>query len=169
MTDPSLPKGLRPALSSSIARELSKSRFLRCETGAIAVEFAFALPILLMLVSGVISVGSVVYVQANMETAARGAARSAAVGETDYQSADTVCSSGTAQTAGNTEEIACSQLPGLGFEYTVNVSDLCPTTPYVVAVVTADAEEAAMADIYGIFDDSPLQASLTMRVQAGCP
>ena len=142
---------------------------LRCEVGAIAVEFAFALPILLILVSGVISVGSVVYVQASMETAARGAARSVAAGEASYQGSDVTCSSSVAQTAGNAEEIACGQLPSLGFEYTVNVRDLCPTTPNVVAVVTANAEDAAMADVYGLFDSTTLQSSLSMRMVADCP
>ena len=156
------------SLLGSLADALRNFPFVVSETGAIAVEFAFALPILLALVSGVISVGSVMYVQANMETAARGAARSAAAGEAAYQGSDIACSSATAQTAGNAEEIACSQLPALGFEYTVNVRDLCPTTPNVIAVVTADGEDVAMADVYGIFDNSPLQASLTMRMQAAC-
>ena len=142
---------------------------LQCQAGAIAVEFAFALPILLVLVSGVISVGSVVYVQASMETAARGAARSVAAGEASYQDSDVACSSTVAQTAGNAEEIACSQLPPLGFEYTVNIRDLCPTSPNVVAVVTANAEDAAMADIYGVFDSETLQSSLSMRMLTDCP
>ena len=122
-----------------------------------------------MLVSGVISVGSIVYVQANMETAVRGAARSVAAGEANYQGADIACSSATAQTAGNAEEIACGQLPGLGFDYTVNVRDLCPASPHVVAVITADAEDAAMADVYGVFDSSTLSSSLQMRMSANCP
>ncbi len=165
----SSPTGPTRSFLGPITELLRSSRFLLCEKGAIAVEFAFTLPILLMLVSGVISVGSVMYVQANMESAARGAARGVAAGEASYQGIDVACSSSTAQTAGNAEEIACSHLPALGFEYTVNVSILCPTTPNVVAVVTADAEDAAMADIYGFFDDSPMRASLTMRMQATCP
>ena len=148
---------------------LRSRRFLPCETGAVVVEFAFALPVLLVLVSGVISIGSVVWVQSNMETAARGAARSAVAGEASYQGADVDCSSSVAQTAGNAEEIACSQLPALGFEYTVNVSDQCPANPNIVAVVTADAEDAAMADIYGIFGSSTLESSLSMRMLTACP
>jgi Flp pilus assembly protein TadG len=59
------------------------SRFVRrSERGAAAVEFALILPVLLVLVLGIVEFGHAFQVQAQLSSAARDGARSAALGNT---------------------------------------------------------------------------------------
>ena len=58
----------------------------------VAVEFAFVLPVLLMIVAGIIQFGAIFFLQNNMSNAAREAARALAVGsiETTSETTDLV-------------------------------------------------------------------------------
>lgn len=56
---------------------------LRSETGAVAVEFALVLPILLMLVLGIFEFGRAFNMQVSLSEAAREAARYAAIHQSD--------------------------------------------------------------------------------------
>ena len=59
-------------------------RLARCCSGISSVEFALVLPVLMLFVFGVISASSALYVQNNMESAAREAARRIAAVEAPY-------------------------------------------------------------------------------------
>lgn len=54
-------------------------RFVRCESGAAAVEFALLLPLLMSLVLGVVDLGLAVYTQSVLSNASREGARAGVV------------------------------------------------------------------------------------------
>src|SRR5918995_4864861 len=62
-------------------------RFTRSERGAVAVEMALVLPILLLCIAGIIDLGRLFFVQTMATNAAREGARMKALG---YSNADTV-------------------------------------------------------------------------------
>ena len=75
---------LIPARSAALGRPRPVRRFLRavhrdCRGGP-AIEFAFIVPVLIILLAGIIQFGYALFIQNNMTNAAREGARSLAVG-----------------------------------------------------------------------------------------
>ena len=74
-------EGARPSASG---RGMTSCRWFRVwrksEDGGTAVEFAFVLPVLLMIIAGIMQFGAIFFLQNNMANAAREAARALAVG-----------------------------------------------------------------------------------------
>ena len=145
-------------------------RFARCCSGTASVEFALVLPVLMLFVFGVIAASSALYVQNNMESGAREAARRMAVAEVTYTGGNVACTAADAQIVGSAENIACQFLPGWG-DFTINASEeVCTTGQHVdvTVVVSVGGTQAALSDIYGFFAGRTLSAEVIMRKEEVC-
>ena len=133
----------------------SPSRLLdqaaRSESGASAVEFAFTLPILVLMITGIIQFGLILFLQNNMANVARDASRRLAVGEITKVEAEA--------------EIQ-NRLVNWGSTFTVTITEPNPADPNdkdIDVVVTVPLADAAVLDPFGFFQSGTLQADVTMR------
>lgn len=127
---------------------------VKCEKGGTAVEFAFLMPVFLLLLSGIVQFGLVMFVQNNMSHVARDTSRRLAVGEL---------------TAAEAQTTAQGSLVNWGIDYTVQVVEPDPSDPDdrdVTVFISAPLEQAALFDILGILGGSDLAASVTMRLES---
>lgn len=127
----------------------------RSEGGATAVEFAFVLPVLLMILAGIIQFGAIFFLQNNMANAAREAARALAVG--------------SIETASQTSDLVDQKLVNWGVNFTVNTTMPDPDDPTdtdFTVVITAPLSEAAIFDYLGVFKSGTLRASASMREES---
>ena len=137
------------------------------EGGAIAIEFAFVAPVLLILLLGTIQFGYAFFVQINMNNAAREAARGLAVGSASVGGATSCSNAGT----GTAESLACDFLAGLAVSsFILSACDpdhpdntLCPGDKDVTVKVTIPRSKIALGDILGFFDTGTMEAQVTMR------
>jgi Flp pilus assembly pilin Flp len=123
----------------------------RDRQGATAVEFAFIIPVVLLVFAGIIQLGSIFFLQNHMTNVAREAARRYVVGELDESAAETW---------------ADGELPNWGVTYTVDLTPPDPGDPAdrdVLMTISVPMSDAAMVDILGLFQTGTLQASVTMR------
>ncbi len=135
--------------------------------GAIAIEFAFVAPVLIVLLLGIIQFGYAFFVQINLNNAAREAARELAVGSATVGGASNCASAG----AGTAEAVACGFLAGLaGSNFVLSACDpdnpnatLCPGSDDVTMRVTIPRTQIALGDILGFFDAGNMVAQVTMR------
>lgn len=121
------------------------------ERGVTAVELAFVLPVLVLMLSGIIQFGALMFLQNHMTNVARDTARRLAVGELTKTEAET-----TAQ----------DSLVNWGISYTVVVTEPDPSDPNdkdIVVDISAPMREAAIVDVLGLFQDGTLQTQVTMR------
>ena len=155
-------------------RILAMRRFARCDRGVSAVEFALILPLLMLFLFSIIAFASTLYVQVNMENAAREAVRYMAVGEAPAAGAEVSCSSVQATTTGTAENYACIYLVDwpVGFTVTARIDGVCVVGGVddrdAVVTVEVDADEVALADVFGFFDGRKLTAEVVMRPEAAC-
>ena len=166
--------------SGGLRRFPDMRRFARCDRGISSVEFVIILPLLMMFLFSIISFGSVLYIQANMENAAREAVRRLAVSDatqcTGTPPATAACTGATvdcdaAITAGTAEDYACTYLANWQVDFEVAVqADPSGTdcSELVVTVTLPNASEAALADVFGFFDGRTLTADVTMREEEEC-
>ncbi len=126
----------------SIARTFSKN-----EKGSVSIEMGFATILFVTLLTGLISVGSLFFVQGSMADAARDAVRRVATGEMTTTQAQTYAQGG---------------LINWGMTYTVTATDDGTDATIVITVPMADA---ALIDFLGIFSGD-LAASVTMPVES---
>ncbi len=145
------------------------STFWSNRDGAAATEFALTFMLLVALIFGIMTFGWMFFLQNNMETAAREGARRMAVAEAPYAGADVTCADVQAQTPGTAENIACSMLPNWeAASIVVNATELCPADRAVRVRVSANGEDVALADIFGIFNGRTVSATVEMRKEAVC-
>lgn len=115
------------------------------QRGVIAIEFAFILPIFLLLFAGIIQFGAIFFLQNNMASVAQDTSRRVAVGE---------------MTSSEAETYANGKLINWGVTYTVDVTE--PGTDVVVDI-SAPLSQAALIDLHNFFDGATLRAQSTAR------
>lgn len=138
------PKGLR----GTLLRRLGKD-----ERGAAAVEFVFILPILLLLFSGILQFGSVMFLDNHMTNVAREASRRVAVGELTETDATTMVQ---------------AALVNWGVTYDVNITtaDAGGGNQNVIVDISLPLADAALMDVLGLFATGDLSTSVTMRMES---
>ncbi len=129
-------------------------RLCRDDSGVAAIEFAFIAPILILLLTGIIQFGAVLFVQHNMGEIARESARRVAVG---------------AMTPTQAKQFVDDSLVNWGATFDVAVTVVPdpadPTDTNVSVVITAPMSEVALLDILGVFEGGTMRAANTMRVE----
>jgi Flp pilus assembly protein TadG len=125
----------------------------RDRDGAAAVEFAFILPILLLLFSGIVQFGSVMFLENHMTNVARETSRRIAVGE--LAQADAASS-------------AQQALVNWGVTYDVSVAtiDVGSGNQDITVAISLPMHEAALMDVLGVFQSGNLTAAVTMRQES---
>ncbi len=118
--------------------------------GVAAVEFAFILPILLMLFSGIVQFGSIMFLQNHMTNVARETSRRIAVGE--LAQADAVSSAQQALVNW-----------GVTYEVSVATTDVGSGNQDITVAISLPMAEAALMDVLGVFQSGNLTAAVTMR------
>ena len=124
----------------------------RDESGVAALEFAFVLPLLVIVFAGIVQFGAVFFLQNNMATVAREVARSLAVGSID--------------TVAEAQQLADDKLINWGVSFTVTPVFPDPADPNdtdFTVTITAPLSQAAIFDILGVFKTGNLSASASMR------
>ncbi len=151
-------------------RILALRRFARCNKGISSVEFVIILPVLMLFLFGIITFGSALYIHVNMENAAREAVRRMAVAEAPAAGAEVPCNSVQATTPGTAENYACTYLADwpVNFLVTAALVVTCPAREVAEVTVRVDANEVAMADVFGFFDGVTLEATVNMRREQDC-
>ncbi len=127
----------------------------RPDRGAAAVEFAFILPVLVMIVAGLIQFGAIFFLQNNMANAAREAARALAAGSISTETEST--------------QLVEQKLVNWGVTFTVDTTLPDPSDPTdsdFTVVVTAPLSEVAMFDYLGVFEGGTLRAAASMHAKS---
>ncbi len=126
---------------------------LRDRDGAAAVEFAFILPILLLLFSGIVQFGSIMFLENHMTNVARETSRRVAVGELAQADAE-----GSVQQA----------LVNWGVNYKVSVAtvDAGGGNQDIAVAISLPMRDAALMDVLGVFQSGNLTAAVTMRQES---
>ncbi len=123
----------------------------RSERGVAAVEFALAIPIILLVLSGIIQFGFVLFLQSHVADVARETARRVAVGEFEQAEA---------------EQFAQDSLLNWGVNYLVVVDLPDPNDPNDTDVdvqISLPMSQAALIDLLGLFQSGTLTAAVTAR------
>ena len=126
----------------------------RGESGATAVELAFALPVMLLIILGIIQFGTIFHVRNSMTDAARKAARSLSVGEVNETAA---------------KQAALDSLSAWPMTFTVVTSMPDPNDPEdrdVSVNISVPLSQASLVDIAGLFSTGNVGSSVTMRMEA---
>jgi Flp pilus assembly protein TadG len=121
--------------------------------GAIAVEFALILPILLLFLLGIVQFGSAFFMQNNMLNTARELARRLATEQITVHDA---------------ERWAIDRLPALSTNYRIAVTAPDPDDPdanFFRVVINAPLADAVIVDPLGMFRSGELQAEVFASAQ----
>ena len=122
----------------------------RDRDGTAAVEFAFIMPILLMLFSGIVQFGSIMFLENHMTNVARETSRRVAVGELTLADAP----SSVQQALVNW---------GVTYEVSVAATDVGGGNQDITVAISLPMAEAALMDVLGVFQSGNLTAAVTMR------
>jgi len=137
-------KGLRGTLLRTLGRD---------ERGAAAVEFAFIMPILLLIFSGILQFGSVMFLENHMPNVAREASRRVAVGDLAQADAGT--------------QVQESLLNwGVTYEVSVETADAGGGNEDITVGISLPLSDAALMDVLGLFETGSLSTSVTMRMES---
>ena len=125
----------------------------RDRDGAAAVEFAFILPILLLLFSGIVQFGAIMFLENHMTNVARETSRRIAVGELAQADA---------------ESSAQQALVNWGVTYEVSIvtSSAGGGNQDITVTISLPMAEAALMDVLGVFQSGNLTAAVTMRQES---
>ena len=145
-----------PALKAALFRPMRATRGIvrscwRNERGVAAIEFALAIPIVLLVLSGIIQFGFVLFLQSHVADVARDTARRAAVGELAQAEA---------------EQFAQDRLLNWGVTYSVAVTLPVPNDPNDTDVdvqISLPMSQVALIDLLGLFQSGTLTATVTAR------
>jgi hypothetical protein len=127
--------------------------FWRERDGVSAVEFAFVVPIVVTLLSGIFQFGFAFFMQGHMAEVARDTSRRVAVGELTQSEAISYAESSLIN-------------PGVTYDVAVTLPD--PNDPDdrdVVVSISAPKKQISPIDILGLFQDGDLSASVTRRME----
>ncbi len=133
-------------ISTGSLRSACRS-FARHEEGSIAIEMGMSSIFFVMLISGMVSFGSVFFIQGHMADAARDTARRVALGQLSPTEANS---------------FAQNRLVNWGMTYSVTTTNDGTDATVVITVPTA---QAAIIDYMGLFSGN-LSASVTMPVES---
>jgi len=135
-------------------RETGTTRsFWHERDGVSAVEFAFVVPIVVALLSGIFQFGFAFFMQGHMAEVARDTSRRVAVGELTQSEAISYAENSLLD-------------PGVTYDVVVTLPD--PDDPDdrdVVVSISAPKREISPIDILGLFQDGDLSASVTRRME----
>ncbi len=137
-------KGLRGNLLRALGRD---------QRGAAAVEFAFIMPILLLMFSGILQFGSVMFIENHMTNVAREASRRVAVGELSKADAATMV-----------QDVLINW--GVTYQVSIATEDADDGNEDVTVAISLPLSEAALIDVLGLFDTGNLSTSVTMRMES---
>jgi hypothetical protein len=119
--------------------------------GVAAVEFAFVMPVLVLILTGIIQLGMLLFLHGNMGNVARDTARRLAVGEL---------------TAANAPSYAEGQLVNWGGTFTVTPTMPNPADPNdrdITVQISVPIADVSLVDIVGVFRTGNMTAASTMR------
>ncbi len=141
------PKGHR-SLRGTLLRALGRD-----QRGAAAIEFAFIMPILLLMFSGILQFGSVMFLESHMTNVAREASRQVAVGALDEDDA---------------AEMVQGALVNWGVTYdvTITTEEDDDDNEDVTVAISLPLSAAALIDVLGLFENGNLSTSVTMRMES---
>ncbi len=126
-------------------------RVHRDEAGVAAIEFAFVMPILVLMLTGIIQFGILMFTQNQMTNVARETTRRIAVGEL---------------TAAAAQQYARDSLVFPTANFTIAVTVPSPANPNdkdIIVDIRVPYSEVTLVDILGLFQSGTLGASVTMR------
>lgn len=146
-----------------------------CRRGVASIEFALIAPTLMILLFGLIAIGTVMFTWSAMQSSAQYAALMVSTGQVKSLSSGTISvANNTATTAcsgsltsSEAEYYACSALPGWG-SFSVTTTEDC-TVPSVTVTVSANAATVALGDILSIFGGRTLSAQSVVMKEGLCP
>ncbi len=138
---------------SRAARAKGWRALWRGRDSAAAVEFAFIVPILLLLFSGIVQFGSIMFLENHMTNVARETSRRVAVGELAEADA---------------ESSAQQALVNWGVNYDVDVVsvDVGGGNQDITVTISLPMAEPALMDVLGVFQSGNLTAAVTMRQES---
>jgi hypothetical protein len=137
-------KGLRGTLLRALGQD---------QRGAAAVEFAFIMPVLLLMFSGILQFGSVMFLENHMTNVAREASRRVAVGELTETDAVTMVQGALVNW-------------GVTYEVDVATADAGDGNQDVIVDISLPLSDAALMDVLGLFETGDLSTSVTMRMES---
>ena len=137
-------KGLRGKLLRALGQD---------QRGAAAVEFAFIMPVLLLMFSGILQFGSVMFLENHMTNVAREASRRVAVGELTQADATTMVQGALVNW-------------GITYEVSVATADADDGNQDVTVAISLPLSDAALMDVLGLFETGDLSTSVTMRMES---
>ncbi len=141
--------------SRLVSLPLRTRRGFKNQRGAVALEFALVVPVLLLILIGVIQYGNIFYMRHVMAFASREAARSYAVGESNGTQAQTLAANLLA---------ANSTL-----NFTVNVTEPTGSSADVIVTISLPMADAGIVNILGSLLSGNIESSATMRVLSAAP
>ena len=147
----------RPSGCGDAGSRATRAKGLRAlwrdRDGAAAVEFAFILPILLLLFSGIVQFGSVMFLENHMTNVARETSRRVAVGELAQADAE----SSAQQALVNW---------GVTYEVSITPSSVGGGNQDITMAISLPMHEAALMDLLGVFQSGNPTAAVTMRQES---
>jgi Flp pilus assembly protein TadG len=121
-------------------------RLLGDQNGTAAIETAFALPLLLVLMTGIVDMGYMFVVKSNMASVSQDTARLVAIGN---------------MTQSQATDYAKTKLMASGLPYSVNATIAGQD---VIVDIRVPNKDVTLIDFLGIFQTGNLAAKSTMRV-----